>query len=123
MPIMPWSPFLPREEREDLFKEFFKPAPPSAPIIPPVDISVKDNVLTVKGKMEKKIEVEEKNYYRKEIRAGSFYRSLPLPAPVIGEKAKAESSEGMLHVSIPKAPGAKKKVVKVKVRTKKQKNK
>jgi len=86
-----------------------------------VDISVKDNVLTVKGISEKKTEVEEKNYYRKEIRSGSFHRSLPLPVAVLGDKASAAAERGMLKISIPKAPQSKTKGVKVKVRSEKKK--
>src|SRR3989338_7722900 len=52
-----------------------------------VDVSIENDVLIIKGESEKKSEVEDKNYYRKEIKRGSFYRSVPLPSHVIGEKA------------------------------------
>ena len=39
-----------------------------------VDVSVHKGVLVVKGDSKKEHEVDEKNYYRKEVRAGSFYR-------------------------------------------------
>ena len=35
-----------------------------------VNISIENNVLSIKGESEKKSEVEDKNYYRKEIRRG-----------------------------------------------------
>lgn len=84
-----------------------------------VDISVENDVLTLKGETKKESEVEEKNYYRKEIRAGSFFRSVALPAHVIAAKAKAESKDGMLKIIIPKAPKAKTKAIKVKITGKK----
>jgi len=86
-----------------------------------VDVSIENDVLTVKGESKKESEVDEKNYYRKEIRQGSFYRSVALPAHVIGEKAQAESHEGMLKIVVPKAPEAKTKTIKVKVKGKKSK--
>ncbi|MDP2944255.1 MAG: Hsp20/alpha crystallin family protein [bacterium] len=78
-----------------------------------VDISIENNVLTIKGESEKKSEVEDKNYYRKEIRRGSFYRSIPLPTKVDGDKATAESGEGILKISVPKAPKIKSKTIKI----------
>ena len=90
----------------------------SVPHIDPekVDISIENNVLHVKGSTEKKTEVEEKDYFRREIRSGSFYRTIPLPTAVIGEKASAVHEEGVLKISVPKAvPGEGKKPIKVKV--------
>ncbi len=78
-----------------------------------VDIAIENDVLTIKGEGQKKSEVEDKNYYRKEIRSGSFYRSIPLPAHVLGDKASAEAKDGVLKISIPKAPEAKPKKIKI----------
>ena len=83
-----------------------------------VDISIENDVLTIKGESEKKSEVEEKNYYRKEIRTGSFYRSVTLPAHVMGEKASAIAEDGVLKISIPKARGVKPKTIKIKTKKK-----
>ncbi len=84
-----------------------------------VDVSVEDNTLILKGKSEKKSEVEEKNYYRKEVRYGSFYRAVSLPTKVIGDKAEASYEDGFLKVVIPKASVAKEKKIKIKVKSKK----
>jgi HSP20 family protein len=136
MPIIKWEPFgeIERffEEIPSIFPEKitgFTPAmdvyetkdkvvveTPLAGVDPEdVDITIKDDVLTVKGKTEKKEEVEEKDYYRKEIRYGSFYRSVSLPTHVLGDKATATSTNGLLKIEIPKAPEVKAKTVKVKI--------
>jgi len=78
-----------------------------------VDITIENDVLCMKGESEKKSEVEDKNYYRKEIRRGSFYRSVPLPMHVAGEKATAVAENGVLRVMIPKAPEAKPKTIRI----------
>ncbi|MFA5024734.1 MAG: Hsp20/alpha crystallin family protein [Patescibacteria group bacterium] len=83
-----------------------------------VDISIENNVLTIKGESEKKSEVEDKNYYRKEIRRGSFYRSIPLPTKVDGDKASAESGEGILKITVPKAAEIKPKTIKISTKKK-----
>ena len=78
-----------------------------------VDISIENDVLTVKGEIEKKSEVEDKNYYRKEIRSGSFYRSVQLTNRVVGDEALANYDKGILTIKIPKAPEAKPKTIKI----------
>jgi HSP20 family protein len=78
-----------------------------------VDISIENNVLSIKGESEKKSEVEDKNYYRKEIRRGSFYRSIPLPTKVDGDKASAVNEDGILKITVPKAPEIKPKTIKI----------
>jgi len=78
-----------------------------------VDISISNDVLTIKGEGEKKSEVEDKNYYRKEIRRGSFFRSVQLPTHVVGDKAAAVAADGVLKISVPKAALAKPKSIKI----------
>ncbi|KKQ61600.1 MAG: Heat shock protein, class I [Parcubacteria group bacterium GW2011_GWE2_38_18] len=139
--LIKWTPFLePFEEMDKMFQEFLPPVPSSrmmqggfmpavdmyedkdniiietqlAGIDPEkVDISIENDILTIKGESEKKSEVEDKNYYRKEIRRGSFYRSIPLPTHVIGDKASAVAEAGVLKVSIPKAIETKPKTIKI----------
>lgn len=82
-----------------------------------VSVSVENDVLTIEGKSEKKTEVDEKNYYRKEVRYGAFHRAVALPAAVNGEKAKAEFENGILKVTIPKEERAKPKAIPVKVKS------
>lgn len=83
-----------------------------------VDVSIENDVLCIKGEGEKKSEVEDKNYYRKEIRRGSFYRSVPLPAHVQGDRAAAAAEDGVLKISIPKAPESKPKSIKIETKKK-----
>jgi len=81
-----------------------------------VDISVENDVLTVSGKREEKKEVKREDYYRKEIRSGSFSRSVILPMKVKGEGAQAEFQKGTLKITLPKAEEAKPKKIAVKVK-------
>ncbi len=85
-----------------------------------VDLAIENDVLTIKGESEKKNEVEDKNYYRKEIKRGSFYRNIPMPTPVEDDKAKAVVEEGVLKVTIPKASQAKSTPIKIEKKGKKE---
>lgn len=78
-----------------------------------VNISIENNVLCLRGESEKKSEVDDKNYYRKEIRRGSFFRSISLPTKVDGDKAKAVNEDGILKITIPKAMEVKPKTIKI----------
>lgn len=136
MSIIKWSPMFaePFEEMEKFMRENgadgFAPAvdvyetkddvvveAPLAGISPEnVEISIENDILTIKGESKKESEVDDKNYYRKEVRSGSFFRSVALPAHVVSDAAEAESHEGMLKITIPKAPEAKAKSIKIKVK-------
>jgi len=78
-----------------------------------VDISIENDVLTISGQSEHQSEVDEKNYYRKEVRYGAFHHSVALPASVDGAKAGAEYNDGILKVIIPKEERSKPKKIKV----------
>lgn len=81
-----------------------------------IDIAVENDVLTVSGAKEEKHEVKREDYYRKEIRSGSFSRSVILPMAVEGEKAQAEYKKGVLSITLPKAERAKAKKINVAVK-------
>ncbi len=81
-----------------------------------VEISVENDVLTVSGKREEKKEVKKEDYYRKEVRSGSFSRSVILPMTVKGDKAEAEMEGGVLKITLPKAEEMKPKKIEVKMK-------
>jgi HSP20 family protein len=66
------------------------------------EISVENNILTLRGerKFEKKAEGD--NYHRVERSYGSFTRSFTLPQTVTSDGATADFDNGVLRVSLPK---------------------
>lgn len=79
-----------------------------------IDISIEDDMLTIKGETEKREEIKKENYFRKEIRKGSFSRMVNLPVPVMANDAKAKFENGILKINIPKAEPLK-EIKKIKV--------
>lgn len=86
-----------------------------------VDVIVEKGILTVKGESKKEHEVDEKNYYRKEVRSGSFFRQVALPVGVKEDKARAEFVDGVLRITCPKAASTQVKKISVKVAKKEKK--
>ena len=82
------------------------------------EVSVQKGVLTLKGENKSEHEVEDKNYYRKEVRSGSFYREIALPAAVLEDKVSAEFEDGMLKITCPKTQAAVANKVQVKINKK-----
>ena len=72
-----------------------------------VNVSVTDNVLTVKGEKRQEEETEGKNYHHVERRHGSFQRSFTLPRHIETDTIKAGFKDGILMLGIPKAEAAK----------------
>ena len=80
-----------------------------------LNISISDNMLTIKGEMKKEEETKEEDYYYSERSYGSFMRVLNLPAKVNEKKIKASFKDGVLEIHMPKAAESKPKDIKVEV--------
>ena len=78
-----------------------------------VDITVIEDMLTLKGETKHEEEQKERNYFYRELVYGTFIRTLKLPTPVKGAEAKAVYKDGVLEVKIPKAEHVKPIPVKV----------
>lgn len=81
-----------------------------------VEISVENDVLTISGKTEEKNEIKREDYYRKEIKEGSFSRSIILPMGVKADQAEAHYEKGILKITLPKAEEAKPKKIAIKAK-------
>ncbi len=71
-----------------------------------IELSVLENRLTISGSMRREREVSGEGYYRRERQRGRFERTITLPVEVQAEKAKATFVDGVLTITIPKAPQA-----------------
>lgn len=70
-------------------------------------IDLHNNVLTVSSEKEKKEEVKDEKFLRREFSYTSFKRSFSMPDSVDAEKIKATHDNGILTISIPKKEHAK----------------
>jgi len=116
MAITPWKPF---SELDRILREEFPMREPAIDLyerdnkiiaeinLPELDpqkteISVKDNVLRIKGSTEKKEEIKEEDYLKHEIRRGFFERMISLPNFVKKENIEATYEKGILKIEMEK---------------------
>jgi len=71
-----------------------------------LNLEVRSDVLIVQGEKRYEQESTTGQYRLRQCAFGSFHRSIPLPAPVIAEKASASYRNGVLRIELPKAEHA-----------------
>lgn len=68
-----------------------------------IDVRVTEDSLSIRGETKEDREERKEGYYRRERRAGSIYRVVPLPTAVRADEARASFRHGILEVRVPKA--------------------
>jgi len=81
-----------------------------------IDVSVSENVLTIKGEKKEEKKEEKKDYHRIERSYGSFSRSITLPSVVDTGKVQASYDKGVLEITLAKKVEAKAKTIKIEVK-------
>jgi len=72
-----------------------------------VDITLENNVLSIRGERKFEKKTDHESYHRIERTYGSFSRSFTLPTNLSSDKVQASFENGLLRVEIPKAEEAK----------------
>lgn len=137
--ITRWDPFRALRRGDDLFEEMFREVfqrgageamqPPTevaeserevtvkvlVPGVPKeqLQITVHDDVVSVRGEIKEEAEEKKKSYYRREIRYGAFQRNIELPCDVDSAKATAKLEHGVLTITLPKATAPKAKTIEI----------
>ncbi|OGF27721.1 hypothetical protein A2303_00515 [Candidatus Falkowbacteria bacterium RIFOXYB2_FULL_47_14] len=78
-----------------------------------IDISINNDMLTIRGKREMQDNIKEENYLYRECYWGSFSRSIILPLEIEPDKIEAFLENGILTIVLPKAKSAKEISIKV----------
>lgn len=78
-----------------------------------LDVSINNDMITIRGERKKEEDVSEENYYYQECYWGNFSRSVILPVDVLAEKIEASMKNGILTIRLPKADTTKTKKIQV----------
>ena len=142
--LVPWDPFQEMMSLRDamgqlLAESFVRPINTAGAVQPAVDlyeteneyvvklaapglkpdnfeITMQQNLLTIKGHTGEEEQQEAPRYYVKEQRYGEFSRSIQFPSEVDAEKIQAHLSSGILTIQVPKVEAAKPRHITVKAK-------
>lgn len=78
-----------------------------------VEITLTDNVLTIKGESKREHEDKQPNYHVRERSYGSFMRQISLPMGIDADKVEATNENGVLTLHLPKSEASKPKKISV----------
>jgi HSP20 family protein len=79
-----------------------------------VDLTVRENTLTVKGERKPQVEDEKLAWHRRERAYGSFTRTVQLPFRVDPQQVEANFANGMLEVELHRPEGDRPKKIQIK---------
>lgn len=67
-----------------------------------IEVGMEDDVLTISGKTEPQINIEDTAYLHRELRFGAFSREIRIPRKVKADAAAASFKKGVLTITLPK---------------------
>ncbi len=81
-----------------------------------INIAIDNNILTISGERKTKEETKEEDYYKVESSFGRFERKFSLPDDIDAENIHAESSNGVLEITVPKLTKQEEQVKKIEIK-------
>ncbi len=79
-----------------------------------MDIALSRDMVAIRGKREEEQNIDEGNYFHRELYWGTFSRTILLPQEVDIERAEAVENQGMLTIRLPKIDKGRQTKLKVK---------
>ena len=79
-----------------------------------LELTIARDVITIRGKREENRNIDEENYFIKELYWGKFSRTILLPQEVEPEEVEATERHGLLTIKIQKVDKEKRNTIKVK---------
>ena len=81
-----------------------------------IDVYVSEDALTIKGQKKRESGIKDTDYHRNEAVYGAFYRSINLPFSVETKNIDAVYEDGILHIILQRAAGAKPQKINIQVK-------
>ncbi len=71
-----------------------------------IAVELEEDMLVIRGERKEEKETNKRNYHVSEMSYGGYHRSIPLPAKVDREQARARFKRGVLTLTLPKTESA-----------------
>jgi HSP20 family protein len=113
-PLLSENAWLPAVELVEEDSEFVLTAELPGMSKKDVDVSVDDNVLTLRGEKKTEREVAHDRMHIRERGYGTFERSFTLPRNVEADKIRADFHDGLVVIHMPKGEATKSKHIEIK---------
>lgn len=84
-----------------------------------IHLEILGNMFLIQGETRQTKEEEKRNVHRSEIRYGRFMRQIPLPSGIQGDNCRAEFSNGILELRVPKMEESRRKRIPVDIKSSK----
>lgn len=82
-----------------------------------VEVTLSDDILSIRGEKKEEKEEKLKGYYRMERSYGSFHRSIRLPQEIETDKVQAVFKNGVITITMPKDKAAQKQAKQIQVKS------
>jgi HSP20 family protein len=115
-PLGRFGESLPRIDLEETDRELQVTAEVPGMEAEDIDVTIGDRCVIIRGSKSSEREDSKKGYHMKEIRSGSFYRSIPLPIAVDRDGVEAHCKNGQLRLTLPKTDAGRIAVKKIEVK-------
>lgn len=102
LPFVGWGEWKPSVDLIDRGAEFVIKADLPGYSPENISITVNENSVQISGETREEKELKDANYQLRERSYGSFSRTIPLPAAVKTEEARASFKNGVLEIRLPK---------------------
>jgi HSP20 family protein len=102
-PFSLYASFSPRLDASETDKEFRITAELPGMDENDVEVSLSDNLLTLRGEKKDEKEDKRRDYYRMERSYGMFERTIPIPEGIDSNRVEASFKKGVLTVTLPKS--------------------
>ncbi len=79
-----------------------------------LELTIARDMITIRGKREENRNIDEENYFIKELYWGNFSRTVSLPLEVEPEQAEATEKHGLLTIKLRKVDKEKKNTIRIK---------
>ncbi len=80
-----------------------------------IEVTATEDSISLRGEFKREEEAKEEGYFRREMRSGRFFRTIPMPSAINRDQVRASFRDGILEITAPKAEEAQARETKIEI--------